>query len=90
MGAEDIRQLTDWQAELITKPPLTADFSDAALLEIVLTPLQVDDYPVHTVAVERAVKVVTEASRAEVGEQRRHGFLCSRLRHRQQVLTIVS
>ena len=90
MEAEDITQLIDWQAELVTEPPLTVDLSDAALLEISRTPLQVDHYPVHTVAVERAVKVVTEASRAVVGEEQRHGFICSRLRHRQQVATIVS
>ena len=90
MGAEDITQLIDWQAELVTEPPLTADLSDAALLEIMQTPLQVDHYPVHTVAVERAVKVVTEASRAVVGEEQRHGFICSRLRHRQQVTTVIS
>ena len=33
-------------------------------LYTVQTPLQVDHYPVHTVAVERAVKVVTEAAAA--------------------------
>ena len=48
-----------------------------------------DNYPVHTVAVERAVKVVTEAAGAVVGEEQRHGFICSRLRHRQGVATIV-
>lgn len=90
MAAEDITQLIDWQAELVTEPPLTADLSDAALLDIVQTPLQVDHYPVHTVAVERAVKVVTEAAVAVVGEEQRHGFICSRLRHRQQLATVVS
>ena len=30
-------------------------------------------YPVHTVAVERAVNVVTEAATAVVGEEQRHG-----------------
>ena len=83
MAAEDITQLTDWQGELVTEPPLdwqgelvtepslAADLSEAALLDIVQTPLQVDHYPVHAVAVERAVKVVTEAATAVVGEEQR-------------------
>ena len=90
MAAEDITQLIDWQEELVTESPLTADLYDAALLDILRTPLQVDHYPVHTVAVERAVKVVTEAATAVVGEEQRHGFICSRLRHRQQLATVVS
>ena len=51
---------------------MTAGLSDATLLEIVQTPLQVDNYPVHTVTVERGVKVAAEASRAVVGEKQRH------------------
>ena len=93
-AADDITELIDWQAKpphlLITEPPLTVDLSDDALLEIVQTPLQVDPYPVHTVAVERAVKVVTEAATAVVGEEQRHGFICSRLHHRKQLPTVIS
>ena len=59
-------------------------------MDIVQTPLQVDHYPVHTVALERAVKVVTEVAVAVVGEKQRHGFICIRLRHRQQFATVVS
>ena len=44
----------------------------------------------HTVAVERAVKVVTEAAIAVVGEEQRHGYICSRLRHRQQLPVFIS
>ena len=93
MGADDITNLIDWQQELVTEPPLTADLSDAALLDIVQTPLQVDHYTIRCTQlpyVERAVKVVTEAAAAVVGEEQRHGFICSRLRHRQQLATVVS
>ena len=80
MASEDITQLNDWQAELVTEPPLTADLSDAALRDIMQTPLQVDHYPVHTVAVERAVK----------GEEQQHCFIYSRFRHHQQLAIVVS
>ena len=75
-----VTQLIDWQTELVTESLLTVDLSDATLLEISQTPLQLEHYPVHTIAVERAVKAVTEASRAVVGDEQRHGFVCSRLR----------
>ena len=45
-------------------------------------PLELGAYPVHTVAVERTVKAVTEAASVVLGK-RRHGYICSRLRHRQ-------
>ena len=47
-------------------------------------------YPVHTVAVERAVKVVTEAATAVVGEEQHHGFICSRPHHHKQLPTVSS
>ena len=46
--------------------------------------------PVHTVAVERAVKVVTGAASAVLGEERRHGWITSRLEHRRQLPSIAS
>ena len=84
----------DWQVKpphlLITEPPMPVDLSDNALLEVVLTPLQVDPYPVHTVAVKLAAKAITETATAVVGEEQRHGFICSRLHHCKQLPTVIS
>lgn len=40
------------------------------------------DYPCHTQAVERCVKMVTEASMAVAGEKARDGFIRSQLQSR--------
>lgn len=64
--------------------------SDEEIAAIRSVPLEVDAYPVHTVAVERTAKVVTEAAAAVVGEERWHGLICSKLRHRRQLPAAVS
>ena len=89
-SADSLTELVDWQTELVTEPPLTMALSDEEVTAIQSAPLEVAAYPVHTVAVERTVKAVTEAAAAVVGEERRHGFICSRLRHRQLLPNIVS
>ena len=89
-AATHYTELLDWEKELVTEPPLTANLTDSELQDICDQPLQVAAFPVHTVAVERAVKVVTEAAAAVVGEERRHGWICSRLEHRRQLPNISS
>ena len=89
-AATDYTKLLDWVKETVTEPPLTTDLTDAELQGIISQPLQVAAFPVHTVAVERAVKVVTEAAGAVLGEERRHGWICSRLEHRRQLPSINS
>ncbi|KAF0287669.1 hypothetical protein FJT64_013938 [Amphibalanus amphitrite] len=89
-SASNFTELLDWSAEDITEPPLTMTLSDAEIRDICATPLEIGAFPVHTVAVERAVKVVTEAAGAVVGEKQRHGWICSRLRHRQQLPAVFS
>ena len=89
-SAGNFTELLDRSAEDITEPPLTMAFSDAEIRDICAAPLGMGAFPVHTVAVERAVKVVTEAAGAVVGEAQRHGWICSRLRHRQQLPAVTS
>ena len=54
--------LIDWAAEDVTEPPLLRGLSDSELGEISAASLRIPAYPVHTQAVERAVRDVTEAS----------------------------
>ena len=42
------------------------------------------------VAVELAAKAITETATAVVGEEQRHGFICSRLHYRKQLPTVIS
>lgn len=87
-SATTLPELINWEKELITEPPLTISLSAEDIDNIRTAPLQVACYPIHTVAVERTVRVVTEAASAVVGEEQRHGFVCNRLRHRQQLPVI--
>ena len=89
-SASNFTELLDWKVEDITEPPLTMNLSDEEVQGIRSAPLDMGAFPVHTVAVERAVKVVTEAAGAVVGERQRHGWICSRLRHRQQLPVVSS
>ncbi|CAG5000463.1 unnamed protein product [Parnassius apollo] len=87
--AEDYTDLIKWQDCKITEPPLTYNLSDEFLKEIVKCGLRtcqsIKDFPCHTQAVERCIKLVTEASSAVCGENKRDGFIRARLLSRQQM-----
>ncbi|GBP41928.1 hypothetical protein EVAR_31691_1 [Eumeta japonica] len=87
--AEDYTQIITWQDLKINEPPLTSKLSDEALKSIVKsgfgTILKVKKYSCHTQAVERCIKLVTEASSAVCGEHKRDGFIRARLLSRQQM-----
>ena len=89
-SAQSYPELFDWETSYITEPPLTLKLSDEAIEGLVDVPLVVDAFPVHTVAVERAVKEVTQAAARVVGEAARHSYICSRLRHRKQLPVFTS
>ena len=59
-------EMIDWQKSPITEPPITMDIDDNTLLTMIRedeTPrLEFARYPCHTQAVERHIKLVTEAS----------------------------
>ena len=43
------------------------------------SPLEVPAYPCHTQAVERAIRLVTEASSSVIGHEAREGFIRQRI-----------
>ena len=69
-GAAAVSQLISWDVEAITEPPLLRRLSDGGLQAIVETPPTVVPYPVHTQAVERAVKTVTRRAAGPTGRRR--------------------
>ena len=81
-NASRYTELIDWNRESVTQPPLLRDVSDAEIQAIERDPWQAPSYPAHTQAVERAVRVVTEASAAVANEEARHGLITARLEHR--------
>ncbi|KAE8739810.1 hypothetical protein FOCC_FOCC014702 [Frankliniella occidentalis] len=68
-----------------TEPPLLRFYSDEEIREIAMSRQQPSFFglPCHTQAVERGVKIVTEASAAVCGEKSREGFIQSRLESRK-------
>ena len=61
--------LIDLSVNGVCEPPLTQDFSDDELQNSLLTgeKINLPDFPSHSQGVERAVKLVTEASQSVYG-----------------------
>lgn len=81
--ASDYMDLIDWEATQLSEPPLTSSLTNEQLTAIKDSPLQVADYPCHTQAVERAVRLVSEASASVIGQDARDGFIRQRIQSRK-------
>ncbi|ESN93198.1 hypothetical protein HELRODRAFT_181119 [Helobdella robusta] len=79
--------LIDWAVEKITEPPLTMKYSDIEISNDISSKclLEIEKYPCHTQAVERCVKLVTEASISVCGPEARDGFIRTRIKARQDI-----
>lgn len=80
-NADDYIDLVDWQSISVTEPPLTANILKSDLVEMISdVPAEIEilKFPCHSQAVERHVKLVTEASAAVCGYEARDGFIRSR------------
>ncbi|KAG5894025.1 hypothetical protein JTB14_018130 [Gonioctena quinquepunctata] len=79
INASSYMDLIDWSTLVITEPPLTMGLPVEVLIEIVKNPdtsmlfSGIKSYPCHTQAVERAVKIVTEASATVCASENRDG-----------------
>ncbi|ESN96201.1 hypothetical protein HELRODRAFT_163242 [Helobdella robusta] len=74
--------MIDWHATEITEPPLTKDITTEALEQMIMDiPNNIEflKLPCHTQAVERMIKLVTEASLSVCGEKARDGFIRTKL-----------
>lgn len=87
--ADDYISLIDWSKETITEPSVTMKIDDETLLRFIhedVTPIiRFSRYPCHTQAVERHIKLVTEASAAVCGMEKRDGFIRVRLESRAKM-----
>ena len=83
--ATSYTQLIDLQRAGITEPPLTLDLSDTQISAFKTTPFEVPNYPCHTQAVERAVRLVSQASSKVVGQKARDGYIRQRIRARKEL-----
>ncbi|GLV46148.1 hypothetical protein CBL_02864 [Carabus blaptoides fortunei] len=84
-NATDYIELIEWHTTNITEPPITKKFSDHLLKTIVGSvpeEIEILKCPCHSQAVERDVKLVTEASTLVCGAEARDGFIRARISSR--------
>jgi len=84
--ADTYIDLIDWLSVEITEPPLTKSISDhdlKSMISDVSAEIDILKFPCHTQAVERCIKLVTEASAAVCGIESRDGFIRSRIESRR-------
>ena len=62
----------------VTEPPVTRQMTEQELQSARDDPPTLPEFPCHSQSVERCVKMVTEASRAVFGQERRHALILSR------------
>ena len=87
-NAESYIDMVKWQDIVYTEPPLTTVFSDHQINQFCSTAALPDDkwteVPCDTQAVERHIKLVSEASATVCGKERRDGFILSSLASREK------
>ena len=82
-GATSYYTMINLKSEATSEPPLTRNLTDAELESVIENAWQVPLYSCHTQAVERAIKVVSDASSQVYGETERDGFIRQHVRSRK-------
>ncbi|KAG5862962.1 hypothetical protein JTB14_028065 [Gonioctena quinquepunctata] len=83
--------LIDWSTLVITEQPLSMGLLEEVFIDIVRNPetsmmfSEIKSYPCHTQAVERAVKILTEASATVCGNENRDGVTGAKLKSREMM-----
>lgn len=87
MSAKDYIDMIDWKKINITEPPLTRDLEEHNLRLVVENGLgdNITGHPCHNQAVERSVKLVTEASSKVCTSTSRDGFIRTTLESRSEL-----
>ena len=90
--AEDYTDLVEWQAIDRYEPPLMKHLSDDEVAACVKTNESahvrtIAQFPCHTQATERCIRLVTEALAAVCGQDARDGFIRARIVSRKKLKT---
>ena len=90
--AEDYTDLVHWQGIDRYEPPLMKDISDEDIAACVKSNdatriREIAQFPCHTQATERCIRLVTEASAAVCGQAARDGFIRARIKSRTMMKT---
>jgi len=82
-SAKTYTELISWEDTTLYEPIFTTRMPLKALKSFQESPLMLENFPVHTQSVERAVKLVSEACQQVCGRQSRDGFIRARMLSRQ-------
>ena len=82
-GETSYYTMVNLKSEATSEPPLIRNLRDAEHESVIGNAWQVPLYSCHTQAVERAIKIVSDASSQVYGETERDGFICQRIRSRK-------
>ena len=85
MNAKTYPDLFNWNTAEFSEPPLTVHFSNEAMKDFIHTPYSPPDIPCHTQAVERGIRVISEAATLVIGHDSRDGYIRQKLRSRRDV-----
>ena len=84
--AELYFDMINWQNVNLTEPPITRSISDKEINYLISSKEKSFPHlPCHTQAVERCVKLVTEASSLVCGQNSRDGFIRSKIKSHQKM-----
>lgn len=85
--ATQYTEMVDWPKDELFEPPILSGTADEAIQSCVedcsKVMTLVGDFPCHTQAVERTVKLVTQAAMSVCGAEARDGYIKSTLRSRK-------
>lgn len=92
LNAEEYSDLIDWFECPRTEPPLLKKISDEDVDRAIESKCKWDleNIPCHSQAVERHVRIVSQASAAVCGELRRDGYIRAKLSSRKSIPKFVS
>lgn len=85
LKATSLRNMIVWKVEEAHEPVFTCKFNTEELKTLVEKPFDVPKLSVTTVSTENTVKLVTEASSAVVGQERRDGYVRARVHSREEM-----
>jgi hypothetical protein len=84
---QNYTEIINWKNTVVTEPPLTLTLADHDISENIMSrkTFEHEDFPNHTQAVERVIKLVTDASLAVCGPESRDGWIRARLASRNRM-----
>ena len=87
--ASEYHLMIDWQTTNVTEPPSTKYLTNTEVETLIKRrekPKNMTNFPCHTQAVERMIKLVTDASAAVVGQESRDGYIRARIEGKKKRL----